>query len=304
MSFHRFSLVTQDVNLSPAENKLQKVFLEHGSQPVWEKLRGYPFSAWSCLIEISDENNFPLTDDENFPLKVITVASEIGFIATHLSGELAHSGPKLIITDVDSTFIQQEVIELLAAHAGLEAEVKEITDAAMRGELDFRDSLRERVSVLAGLPESIFKDVFQQIKLTPGAQELVQIAHRQGAYIGLVSGGFTEILNPLLEQESLDFGRANQLEIHEGKLSGKTIGTIIDATAKVLALKEWSENLGITLAETVCAGDGANDLPMLEASGHGFAFCAKPIVAQNADTAITFQRLDIVTALCGWHGII
>lgn len=300
MNFHRFSLVTQDASFCPEDSSLAAVFSGQGLHPHWEKLSGYPFSAWSYFLEITDDENL----SSEFIAEVLAAAKESGLIAAHFSGLLAKSGPKLIVTDVDSTFIQQEVIELLAAHAGVETQVREITEAAMRGELDFRESLRERVGTLAGLSQEIFADVFQRIELTPGASELVQITHREGASLGLVSGGFTEILNPLLAQENIDFSRANELEVYDGKLSGKTIGPVIDAAAKVSALQEWSENLGITLLETVCAGDGANDLPMLKASGHGFAFCAKPIVAQNADTAITFPRLDAVAALCGWHGIL
>jgi phosphoserine phosphatase len=190
----------------------------------------------------------------------------------------------LVVFDVDSTLIEDEVIELLAEVAGKRAEVAEVTERAMRGELDFAESLVERVATLAGLPESVFESVLGRVRITQGAKEAIRAIQANGGKVGAVSGGFSQILTPLAKQLNLDFHRANELEVNDGKLTGKVLGAIIDKTAKANALTEWSRLSG--LDQTVAVGDGANDLAMMAIAGLGVAFNAKPIVKEQADVVI------------------
>lgn len=189
----------------------------------------------------------------------------------------------LVVFDVDSTLIQDEVIELLAEEAGKRAEVAAITDAAMRGELDFAESLKARVATLSGLPESVIQATFNRVRLTPGAEQLINHIHSVGGLVGAVSGGFAQILTPLAERLHLDFHLANQLGIADGKLTGIVDGQIIDKNAKAAALELWAEQSGISMANTIAVGDGANDLQMMSSATLGVAFNAKPIVRDQAN---------------------
>ena len=204
---------------------------------------------------------------------------------------------RLVQLDVDSTFIQQEAIELLAAKAGVLEEVSRITAAAMRGELDFAQSLVARVALLQGLSEDSFVQVQQEITLTDGAAELVTLLHQKGHCVSLVSGGFTNILQPMVDAMKIDFYRANTLEVVDGKLTGKVLGVIIDRAAKADALREFATACGVDLSNTVAIGDGANDLDMMDIAGISIAFNAKPIVEAAADYAITEPSLRTVAAL-------
>ncbi len=195
--------------------------------------------------------------------------------------------PCLVVLDVDSTLIENEVIELLAAYAGVEAQVAAITERAMRGELDFAESLKERVATLEGLPTGIFDEVRHQITVTSGVPDLIQAVKAAGGFIGVVSGGFHEVLDPLAESLGLDFWKANRLAIHEGHLTGKVLGEIVDAEVKAQTLIQWAEATGIPLERTVAIGDGANDLKMMAVAGLSIAFNAKPIVREKA-----MQRID------------
>ncbi|MEY4993857.1 MAG: hypothetical protein RIS82_979 [Actinomycetota bacterium] len=198
----------------------------------------------------------------------------------------------LVVFDVDSTLIEDEVIELLADVAGKRAEVAAVTERAMAGELDFAESLVERVRALAGLPESVFAEVFQRIRITAGAQELIDAVHAAGGLVGAVSGGFTQVLAPLAQNLGLDFARANDLEVVDGLLTGKVQGKIIDRAAKAEALIEWAAAAGFDLEQTVAVGDGANDLDMLAAAGLGVGFNCKPIVRENADYVLEGHDLS------------
>ena len=204
---------------------------------------------------------------------------------------------RLVQLDVDSTFIQQEAIESLAAKAGVLDEVSQITAAAMRGELDFAQSLIARVSLLQGLSEDVIKQVQSEIRLTEGAAELVATLHQEGHCVSLVSGGFTNILQPMVDEMKIDFYRANTLEVVEGKLTGKVLGAIIDRAAKADALREFATACGVDLSNTVAIGDGANDLDMMEIAGISIAFNAKPIVEAAADYSIKEPSLRSVVSL-------
>ena len=204
---------------------------------------------------------------------------------------------RLVQLDVDSTFIQQEAIELLAAKAGVLEEVSRITAAAMRGELDFAQSLVARVALLQGLSEDSFVQVQQEITVTDGAAELVTLLHQKGHCVSLVSGGFTNILQPMVDEMKINFYRANTLEVVEGKLTGKVLGEIIDRAAKADALREFATACGVDLSNTVAIGDGANDLDMMEIAGISIAFNAKPIVEAAADYSIKEPSLRSVVSL-------
>lgn len=218
-----------------------------------------------------------------------------------LHGSIATTGPRLVVSDMDSTFIRQEVIEMLAAAAGSGERVRAVTDRAMHGELDFAESLRERVATLSGLPESVFSDVASQVTITAGAADLVSAVHARGGIFGIVSGGFHEVVDRSVGPFGVDHILANRLAISKESLSGHTVGPIIDRQAKARALREWADDHSIPPELTVAVGDGANDLGMMEEAGLSVAFCAKPVVRESADTAVTFPRLDALLALFGWN---
>lgn len=212
---------------------------------------------------------------------------------------LANKAKRLICFDVDSTLIQQEVIELLAAHAGREAEVAAVTERAMRGELDFAESLHERVKALAGLDASVIDEVARSVQLTPGARTTIRTLKRLGYRTGAVSGGFVQVLEPLARELELDFYRANTLEIVDGKLTGRVIGRVIDREVKAESLKEFAWSNGIALNQTVAVGDGANDIAMLSVAGLGIAFNAKPALREVADASVNHPFLDEVLFMLG-----
>jgi phosphoserine phosphatase len=214
-------------------------------------------------------------------------------------GGLMRWAKKLVVLDVDSTLIQQEVIELLAAHAGVEVQVREITERAMRGELDFRQSLESRVALLAGLPETVLADVREQIVLTPGARTLVETLHKLGHNVAVVSGGFTSVIEPILKDLGITHYRANTLEVIDGKLTGKIVGEVIDRAAKATALRDFAKIVGVELEQTIAIGDGANDLDMIAIAGMGIAFNAKPAVKAAADSSVSAPYLDSVLYLLG-----
>ena len=188
----------------------------------------------------------------------------------------------LLVMDVDSTLIMEEGIDLLGEEAGVGAQVAAITERAMRGELDFEAALRERVALLKGLPEDIFTQIAEKIHFTPGAEELVDELHKRGYKVGLVSGGFHETVDRLAEQLGIDYVKANRLEIQQGLLTGRVLGDIVTKDTKLAMLKAWAAENKLELNQTIAMGDGANDLPMIQAAGIGIAFMAKPIVREQA----------------------
>jgi phosphoserine phosphatase len=206
---------------------------------------------------------------------------------------------RLIVMDVDSTLIQGEVIELLAEHAGCLAEVAKVTEAAMKGELDFEGALRERVALLAGLDACAIDRVREQIVLSAGARTLVRTLKRLDYKFAIVSGGFTQVTDSLVEDLGIDYSAANTLEIVDGRLTGRVVGEVIDRAGKASALARFAAKAGIPISQTVAIGDGANDLDMLQAAGLGIAYNAKPVVRQAADTAVNVPYLDTILFLLG-----
>jgi phosphoserine phosphatase len=212
---------------------------------------------------------------------------------------LLRRGTRLIVMDVDSTLIQGEVIEMLAAHAGYAAEVTAVTEAAMRGEIDFEESLRSRVALLEGVPASAIDEVYDAIELAPGARTLVRTLRRLGYRFAIVSGGFSQITDRLAEDLGIHFSRANELEIVDGVLTGKVVGPVVDRAGKAAALREFAAEIGVPDAATIAIGDGANDLDMLNAAGLGIAYNAKPLVRDAADTSVNVPYLDTIMYLLG-----
>ncbi|TDE90311.1 phosphoserine phosphatase SerB [Occultella glacieicola] len=208
---------------------------------------------------------------------------------------------RLVVMDVDSTFISAEQIDLIAAHAGIGDLVAGITERAMRGELDFVQSLTERVATLAGLPVSVLAEVRAQVRTTPGATGLVRELRGRGWPVALVSGGFHEIIDPLAAEHGITLVRANRLEVDGGRLTGRVSGPIVDRAAKARHLREFAAAEGVNLADTVAVGDGANDLDMIAVAGLGVAFAAKPLVAAQADVALPGPRLDALLSLLDEH---
>lgn len=212
---------------------------------------------------------------------------------------IARQGRRLVVLDVDSTLIQDEVIELLAAHVGREAEVAAVTESAMRGEIDFAESLHRRVAVLEGLPETVFDEVRAVVRLTPGARTLVRTLKHLGFSVGVVSGGFIEVVGPLAESLGIDYAHANKLEVVDGLLTGRVDGRVVDRAEKAASLRRFAEAEGLPLERTVAIGDGANDLDMIATAGLGVAFNAKPAVRERAHTSLTVPYLDAVLFLLG-----
>ena len=201
----------------------------------------------------------------------------------------------LCVMDVDGTLIAEEVIDLLGREAGCEAEISKITNQAMQGELDFEGSLRARVALLKYLPISVFDTVFKSIHLSKNAQEFISILQKNGLLVGLVSGGFTPIVERLAKHLGISYFSANQLEVKDGFLTGKLVGEIVTAQVKQATLEKWRKELKLPKERTIAIGDGANDLLMLKSAGHGIAFCAKEVV--KAEVACHVDTRDLLEVL-------
>ena len=230
-------------------------------------------------------------------LSKVAVANRID-LSVQLGGS-ASQLKRVVLLDMDSTLIEEEVIDILASYAGKSQIASEITKKAMAGEMDFNHSLNSHVSLLAGLDESVLMNARKQITFTTGAQALVEQLHKLGHEVGVVSGGFIDVIEPILHSLKVDFYRANKLEIQDGKLTGKLVGKIIDSDEKAIALQEFANLAGVDLQQTVAIGDGANDLKMIQKAGLGIAFNAKPRVVESADSTISFRDLSAVLPLMG-----
>ncbi|HLS77230.1 MAG TPA: phosphoserine phosphatase SerB [Nocardia sp.] len=256
----------------------------------------YPVTGMELMVTATDTGAD--TDSRlRTALAEVAVDEQID-VAVERAG-LSRRAKRLITFDVDSTLIQGEVIEMLAAHAGVEEQVRQVTEAAMRGEIDFAESLRQRVATLEGLDESVIHEVAERIELTPGARTTIRTLRRIGFKCGVVSGGFRQVIEPLAHDLELDFVRANTLEIVDGKLTGRVVGEIVDRAAKATALRKFAAEAGVPMEQTVAVGDGANDIDMLNAAGLGVAFNAKPALREVADTALSHPYLDAVLFVLG-----
>lgn len=251
----------------------------------------YPITAFELVVSGASQ--------QEIRSALAGVSRQHGVDIAVQQGGLMRWAKRLVLIDVDSTLIRQEVIELLAAKAGVEAEVTRITDRAMRGEIDFEESLKARVGLLKGLPVSVIAEVRDEITLTPGARTLIRTLQRLGHTVAVVSGGFIEVIEPLLKDLGIDLYRANSLEVVDAQLTGRTQGVIIDRAAKAVALREFAELSGVGMEQTIAIGDGANDLDMITAAGLGIAFNAKPAVREAADSALNQPYLDSVLYLMG-----
>lgn len=255
------------------------------------RIASYPVTA------VEFQGSGVSAEDVRRPLMAVASAHDAD-VAVQEAG-LDRHGQHLVVMDVDSTFIQDEVIDLLAEEAGVADQVAAITERAMAGELDFEASLRERVALLAGLPVDVLDRVRDRITLTPGARTLCRTLHRLGYRIALVSGGFTDIIAPLAAELGVTDVRANTLEIHDGRLTGSVTGPVVDRLGKRTALEAFARTYGIPHRRTIAIGDGANDIDMLEAAGLGIAFNAKAAAREVADTSVNVPYLDSVLFLMG-----
>ncbi|CAM00514.1 phosphoserine phosphatase SerB [Saccharopolyspora erythraea] len=259
------------------------------------RVADYPVTGLELLVSAPEDGDV----DTVLTSAMADLSATIGVdVAVERAG-LSRRAKRLVVFDVDSTLIQGEVIEMLAAKAGCEQEVREVTEQAMRGEIDFEESLRRRVAVLEGLPESVLGEVAADLELTPGARTTIRTLRRLGYHTGVVSGGFTQIIEQLVDELGLDFAAANELEIVDGKLTGRVLGEIVDRPGKAKALRRFAESFGVPAAQCVAVGDGANDIDMLTAAGLGVAFNAKPALREVADTALSHPFLDAVLFVLG-----
>ena len=259
------------------------------------RVADYPVTGLELLVSAPEGSDV----DALLTSAMADLSAEIGVdVAVERAG-LSRRAKRLVVFDVDSTLIQGEVIEMLAAKAGCEAEVREVTEQAMRGELDFEESLRRRVAVLEGLPESVLGEVAAELELTPGARTTIRTLRRLGYHTGVVSGGFTQIIEQLVDELGLDFSAANELEIVDGKLTGRVLGEVVDRPGKARALRRFADSFGVPTGQCVAVGDGANDIDMLAAAGLGVAFNAKPALREVADTALSHPFLDAVLFVLG-----
>jgi phosphoserine phosphatase len=266
----------------------------HGNVDRFRRTAAYPVTAIEFDLSIPGTSSVEaLKQDLSY------LALNEGIDLAIEAGGLTRRSKRIVLLDMDSTFIQQEVIDLLAEDFGVGESVKAITESAMRGELDFQESLNARAALLAGLPEAAISEIRSRITLTPGARTLVRTLHRLGHKVGIVSGGFTNVIEPLIKEMELDFFRANTLEVVDGKLTGKIVGPIVDRAAKARFLKEFAEVENVPLTQTIAVGDGANDLDMLKAAGLGIAFNAKPAVKAQADSTLNIPYLDAILYLMG-----
>jgi phosphoserine phosphatase len=256
-----------------------------------ERMARYPVTAIDLHVSGANQQRLRMLLAEEAARHRVDVAVQPANLLRH--------GLRLIVMDVDSTLIQGEVIEMLAEHAGCRDEVARVTDEAMAGEIDFAESLTRRVALLEGLEATALDAVYDELVFSPGARTLVRTLKRLGYRFAIVSGGFTHITDRIAATLDIDFAAANQLEIVDGRLTGRLLGSVVDRQGKAEALRRFAAEVGVDPSATIAIGDGANDLDMLGAAGLGIAFNAKPVVQQAADTAVNVPFLDAVIYLLG-----
>jgi phosphoserine phosphatase len=256
-----------------------------------ERMARYPMTAIELHVSGVDPDRLRVTLAEEAARQAVDVAVQPATLLRH--------GMRLLVMDVDSTLVQGEVIEMLAEEAGCRDRVQEVTEQAMRGEIDFVESLRERVALLEGLDSAALDRVYERVELTAGARTMVRTLKRLGYRFAIVSGGFTAVTDRIAADLGIDFSAANELEVADGRLTGRIVGRVLDRAGKAAALRDFARRAGVSQAATVAVGDGANDLDMLSAAGLGIAFNAKPVVQQAADTAVNVPYLDAIIYLLG-----
>ncbi|MGA1145736.1 MAG: phosphoserine phosphatase SerB [Candidatus Nanopelagicales bacterium] len=287
----RITMMASDLDPQAVADIASHIAAGGGNIDRIRRIAHYPVTA------IGFEGSGVDPDDLRRPLAIVSAERHVD-IAVQETG-LESRGQYLVVLDVDSTVIQDEVIDLLAAEAGQQEAVAAVTERAMAGEIDFSESLHQRVALLAGLPETILPVVRDRIQLTPGARTLCRTLNRLGYRIALVSGGFMQVVAPIAKELGVAELRANTLEIEGGRLTGRVVGEVIDRPGKRKVLEDLAIRFGIPRRRTVAIGDGANDIDMLEAAGLGIAFNAKPIAKAAADASVSVPYLDSVLYLMG-----
>jgi phosphoserine phosphatase len=288
-------VLAKEINPNSISEIAKKIAEYKGNIDRVRRTASFPITALEFDITAS------ITESQlkNLQSELAKISAHTGVDIAIQRGGLTRRAKRVVLLDMDSTLIREEVIDLLATKIGSGEEVAAITESAMRGEIDFVTSLNKRVSTLTNAPDSIFKEVASEINLTPGARTLINTLHKLGHKVGVVSGGFINVIEPILKELKIDFYRANSLEVIDGKLTGKLIGPVIDREAKAEALREFAKLENVDLSQTIAIGDGANDLGMIEIAGLGIAFNAKPKVRETADASINTPYLDSVLYLMG-----
>ena len=256
-----------------------------------ERMARYPVTAIDLHVSGADPHRLRALLATEAAAQAIDIAVQ--------PANLMRRGMRLIVLDVDSTLVQGEVIEMLAAHAGQADEVARVTEAAMAGEIDFEESLRARVALLEGVDAGALEQVYDDLALAPGARTMVRVLRRLGYRFALVSGGFSQITDRLAADLGIHYAAANELEVVDGRLTGRIVGEVVDRAGKATALRRFAEAVGVPLDAVIAIGDGANDLDMLDAAGLGIAYNAKQVVRDAADTAVNVPYLDAIMYLLG-----
>lgn len=289
---HVVTVIGNPVTAHALETVTASLTRAHATIEAIHRIADYPVTGLKLDVTATDCS--PAATDTL--RAALTDTSDDIDIAVEAAGQTAR---RLVMFDVDSTLVQGEVIEMLAAKAGAETRVRAITEAAMRGELDFTESLKQRVATLAGLDASVLDEVATTIQLTPGARTTVRTLQQLGYYCGVVTGGFGQVIEGLTRELGFDYVQSNTLEIVDGTLTGRVTGKIIDRPAKAAALREFANKAGVPMDQTVAVGDGANDIDMLNAAGLGIAFNAKPVLREVADATVSFPYLDAALLVMG-----
>ncbi len=285
------TLLAQRIDADQLEGIFRAIASVHATCERIVHLASYPVDCYELVVRGQDHTALR---------EVLTAVAQARGVDLAVQRAGLHRRAKhLVVMDADSTLLQDEVIDLLAEEADCADEVATITELAMAGELDFAESLRRRVALLAGLDASVLDRVREKLRLTPGARTLLHTLHRLGYVPAVVSGGFVEVLAPLLAQLHVDYLEANRLEIVDGTITGRLDGPIVDRAGKARALERFAAEVGVPLAQTVAVGDGANDIDMISVAGLGIAFNAKAVVREHADAALSVPYLDAVLYFLG-----